>query len=303
MQIAPQTFIQSLTGRGTWLVILASSLVLFHLEAVWKLSNGDTEALVTYVLFLGSIGSLLWAKRASLQLESSAVASVVGATLLALVLLKGSSFYNVFAQISPLVSALGLALIASGRHLKQYALEFLLVATLVSTPLFEWLFSQHLQTISTLSAKYAYLILWYTGFSVVSIGSKIILPTGSVDVYIACSGFQSMLQLFKISILFLAMFPTAGWWRKLVLPLAAVATAFLVNGFRVALMAILNASDDPFAFKYWHNGDGSNIFSMIAMLLFAALAYTQIQPELEPEAELATEPEPIEVEVLESQER
>jgi len=43
-------------------------------------------------------------------------------------------------------------------------------------------------------------------------------------------------------------------------PIVAVLVAFVVNGVRVALMAILVAYSSQEAFEYWHTGTGSEIF-------------------------------------------
>jgi len=51
--------------------------------------------------------------------------------------------------------------------------------------------------------------------------------------------------------------------------LVAVSLAYGINIIRLVLMALLAASDHQNAFHYWHEGEGSNIFPVLAMLLFA----------------------------------
>jgi cyanoexosortase A len=63
------------------------------------------------------------------------------------------------------------------------------------------------------------------------------------------------------------MFPM-DWGQKILVPVLAIFLAFVVNGVRVALMAALAASSKPEAFEYWHKGNGSLMFSLIAVLLF-----------------------------------
>lgn len=58
------------------------------------------------------------------------------------------------------------------------------------------------------------------------------------------------------------------WRQKLFIPVVAATVGFVVNGIRVALMAVLVAKGDKGAFAYWHEGDGSLIFSLIAVALF-----------------------------------
>jgi exosortase/archaeosortase family protein len=55
--------------------------------------------------------------------------------------------------------------------------------------------------------------------------------------------------------------------------------AFVVNAIRVALMALLVAGGDKLAFDYWHEGTGSNIFSLVTMMLFGLFCKFMIQSE------------------------
>ncbi len=126
--------------------------------------------------------------------------------------------------------------------------------------------------ISHATATLAGNFLWYSGFPVVQDGTKLVLPTGFVDVYVGCSGIQSILQLLTLAFLFTMLFPM-GWFQTLLIAIAAIAVAFLVNGVRVALMAVLFAQANESAFDYWHVGDGSQLFSMVAVLLFGGVCY------------------------------
>jgi cyanoexosortase A len=283
MESVSLDFSKRLTDQRFWLAALGVALSGFHLQALWTATTGNSEALVTQALFWLAIGSLIWGRKETLKLESQPLPSVIGLVLIGLVVLKGGgAFLNPFAQFAPLVSAFALALLASGfSGLKQYVKELALVATLVSTLLWESLFS--LKAIALVTAKLAYAFLWYSGFTVYISGTQITLPTGAIDVYEGCSGFHGMAQLFKLSILFLLTFETKGWIRKVIIPVIAVAIAFFTNAIRVALMAILVAGGDQNAFYYWHQGEGSNIFSLVSMLLFGLFCYTQMPPEDEPD--------------------
>jgi cyanoexosortase A len=117
------------------------------------------------------------------------------------------------------------------------------------------------------------MLLWYTGFEVKRQGLFLFLPTGRVEVYGACSGLHSVLQMLNISVLFLLLFPVRSHLQKLFCILFAVVLGFFVNAIRVALMAILIAFSNKQAFEYWHGGDGSLVFSMISVLLFGCFCW------------------------------
>jgi cyanoexosortase A len=246
-----------------WLLGIAAGLIAIHLTLTYR--TDKTNLLGNSILFWVAVSSLVWNKRQTLKLESGIFASCLGAAILALVLLKSTSLPDgYFLLLSPLMSALGLALIASGfQGLKQYwqeltALGFLGLPQVLLSVLVDP---------SLLTAQFAAFTLWYSGFNVSRSGVNIHLPTGHVEVYPGCSGIESMAQLLSLAGLFLIMFPIKGF-KTLFVPILAVLIAFVVNGVRVALMALLVASSKQEAFNYWHTGDGSAIFSMIAVLLF-----------------------------------
>jgi exosortase/archaeosortase family protein len=62
------------------------------------------------------------------------------------------------------------------------------------------------------------------------------------------------------------MFPTKQ--NKALVIAVAVAFGFIINVFRVAGMTLLVASNRLDWFKYWHEGEGSLVVGMIAVILF-----------------------------------
>jgi len=223
--------------------------------------------------------SLLWEKRYAVRLESRAVSSF-GLFLITLVLVRSSFVYRsdvVLFIILPVVSALSFGLLAVGaRRLKEYWRELLIVflVALPTTPIGLLLDTQSYFSIAT--AKFSTFLLWYLGFDVTCQGVYVILQTGSVEVNSFCSGVMPMLTLLQLALLFLLIFPTKLKDKSLVL-LASVTLAFIVNVFRVALMAVLIAFSDQTAFDYWHSGSGSQVFSVISMLAFGYFCQFLIQ--------------------------
>lgn len=253
----------SFTDFRLWLLGTATGLTAIHLT----LSNrfGDSNFLVLSLLFWAAVFSLIWQKRDRLKLKSGIVPNLLGSLIISVLLIRSTSSPTLnFLGIYPFFAGLGLGLLASGfRHLRQYwqefiALFFLGVPKAVLDPLVD---------ISVLTAKFATAILWYTGHDVVRQKTAINLAGGSVNVFRGCSGQEGMFYLLGLSILALIVYPLTSRKRWIV-PLMAVAIAFIVNGFRVVLMALLVNVGNQQGFDYWHTGSGSLIFSMIAVILF-----------------------------------
>ncbi|MEG4962390.1 MULTISPECIES: cyanoexosortase A [unclassified Microcoleus] len=255
-----------------WLLGIASGLIALHLTLTSR--TNDTDLFGTMLLFWGVVAFLIWERHESLTFESGVFASFFGSSLIALILLKSSSIsgYDFFIRATPFLSGISLALLASGtKGLKQYWQELLILAYTAIPPGLIGVFVD----VALLTAKFSAFLLHYLGFEVVRKGVRLILETGSVDVYHGCSGVNAMLQLLGMALVFLLMFPTTTG-QKIVVPIVAIIIAFVVNAGRVALMAVLVSLSQPQAFKYWHEGNGSVIFSMIAVSIFGLFCWFAI---------------------------
>jgi cyanoexosortase A len=255
-----------------WLLGIAAGSIALHLTLISRTEN--TDLFGTMFLFWGVVAFLIWERHESLTLESGVFSSLFGATLIALILLKSSSIsgYDFFLRVSPLLSGVSLALLASGtKGLKQYWQEFIILAYTAIPPGAIGVFVD----VSTLTAKFSAFLLHYLGFEVVRQGVYLILPNGRVQVYHGCSGVNAILQLLGLAVVFLLMFPTTAA-QKIIVPTVAVIIAFVVNAARVGLLAVLVSLSQPEAFKYWHEGNGSVIFSMISVLIFGVFCWFAI---------------------------
>lgn len=252
-----------------WLLAIAGGLIAVHLSLTWRI-DGDLSQMAMSALAWGAALSLLWEKRHNLSFESDIFSSVLGLLFIAFVLFRSLfvTGFDSLVQLSPVITALGLAMLASGVRLQQYWLE-LIILLAFNIPV--KLLSSAID-ISLLTAKFTNIVLTYLGFEVSRQGVNIILPTGAVEVYPGCSGIESIVQLLRVAILFLVMFPT-DLAKKILVPVVAILIAFVVNGVRVSLMAVLVAYSSQEAFKYWHVGTGSQIFFLISILIFGSFCY------------------------------
>jgi len=267
-----------------WLLGIAACLVTIHFYLSSKAD--DLEAMSLSIIFWGAIISLIWEKKDDLNLESGIFSSLLGSIILILVLFKTTqlSSSGLFLQLFPLICGLGLGLIASGvKRLKQYWQEFILLLVLALpgeralSYLFEQLTSVTIsEDLTTLTAKFAAFTLGILGFQVSLDQTDIILSNTVVNVYEGCSGARGMDFLLRLSILILVMFPTDNL-RKILAPVAAILVALIVNGFRVTLMSYLANTGDNQAFDYWHLGNGSQIFGVIAVVIYGFICFLMLQ--------------------------
>ncbi|MBE9184029.1 cyanoexosortase A [Microcoleus sp. LEGE 07076] len=255
-----------------WVLGIASGLIALHLTLTSR--TNDSDLFGTMLLFWGVVALLIWEKHESLTFESGVFASFLGTSLIALILIKSSSIsgYDFFIRATPFLSGISLALLASGtKGLKQYWQELLILGYTAIPPGLIGVFVD----VAQITAKFSAFLLHYLGFEVVRKGVFLILEKGSVEVYHGCSGVNAILQLLGLALVFLLMFPTTAG-QKIVVPIVAILIAFVVNAARVALMAVLVSLSQPEAFKYWHEGNGSVVFSMIAVLIFGLFCWFAI---------------------------
>ena len=249
-----------------WLLGVAVGLIIVHLNLIWKTEN--TSLLDTSFLCWAAVLFLLWRKRDTLSRESDLFSIFLGTALISSVILTSAFFHShtFFLRISPLLLVLGLGLFASGiKGLKQYW-QGLIVLCLLAIP------DKLIVGMPLLTAKFTALVLMQLGLDVSQEGVYIFFSTGAIEVYPGCSGVVAMRQLLILALLFLVVFPTK-LLPKILVPIVAVFVAFIVNGFRISLLALLVASHSAPAFEYWHTGEGAHIFSMISVLVFGLFCY------------------------------
>jgi len=269
MKVATQPSVEQLKTSEFWLLAIAAGLAVIHITLIMKAEDANLQGMS--MVFWLAAGSVLWAKKESLKLESDIFSSFFGATLIVLVLIKSITLTgdDPFLKISPLISGVSVGLLASGfKGLKQYWQEILCLGLLAipSGPI-GIIFDP-----SPITAKISAVMMWYLGFNVQAKGTTIVLDGEPVvQVLEACSGLEAMMYLLKLSIVSLFMFPLASKWKQVLVPVAAVLTAFLVNCVRVIVLTLIVAWEKEEAFEYWHTGNGSLLFTMISVFLLGFL--------------------------------
>jgi cyanoexosortase A len=258
-----------LLQRPDWLLWgVFGVLISFYFSLMVKASY-SYDHISAITLGLSAILYRLWQRRGQLKLYSSPIAWWIGILLLFWVTLKCLVMpeEDTFLRILPAIAAFGFALVASGwRGLKQYWLEGLILLFFLTTTMPGMISSELVHT-NRITAEITASLLWNLGFDAYHQGVTVHLPKASVEVLGPCSPTIPIVRLLEMVVFFLAIYPTT-WLQRLLLPIAAVAIAIGVNSVRIAILAIVNAASDPQAFDYWHDGTGSNIFSVINVIVF-----------------------------------
>lgn len=252
-----------------WFVGLGASLIGLNLLMLWR--SDEPDAFNTQLLLWLALGSLLWERRQSLNWRSSSWASGLGLLLIGFVLVRTYSPAGYQLVVSPLLSGMGVFLLASGgKSLRNYWRELILLALPIVSQIVG--FGLELIDLPTRTAQFSAYLLWSVGFEVQRRGVFILQPSGSVEVYAACSGVGSVIQMLNLAVVFFLLFRTT-LVQKIICLLVAVAIGFITNGIRVAIMALLVAYANRSAFDFWHGGEGSLIFSVISTLLFVGFCW------------------------------
>ncbi|WP_218080801.1 cyanoexosortase A [Anthocerotibacter panamensis] len=248
-----------------WLFSTAITLMCLHLTLLWKVSS-NFDYLSISLLFEGTALYLLYQKRDQIQVEGGPLAYLIGLTLIGLVLMRAlfNPWFGPFLQITPFLGGLGLALIA-GKP-RQYWRELVIFALVGGQIPFSG-FILKVVNIPVHAAQFSTFLLWYLGYPVTRQGANVALPTGSILVNPGCAGIDIIYVLLGLTVLFVLLVPL-DWRYRLILPGIAYLLAFTVNGVRVALLAVLQASGDKLAFEYWHMGDGASLFSIVSLVGF-----------------------------------
>lgn len=255
---------------GNFLVAVIGGVLAFYISLLWKME--DIAHAGMSAIFGLAIGSLLWEKRRKFISQSRLSDVLLGSTIIFWGIAQPLLFNNELTlRLIPLIGGLGLAIMASGlrgihHHWRELTmLFFLMVPKLVISAVTD---------ISPLTAKFSAFLLWYSGFDVSLVESRIIaLPTGSIKVYGPCSGLESMTYLLGLSVVCLILYPLTRRIHQVIVPLLALVIGFSTNAIRVMALAVLSAQDRTTTFDYWHEGEGSLVVGMIGVLILGTAYY------------------------------
>lgn len=255
-----------------WLLATWVSLIAINITLVARLADSVDEPAIQILTWAVAI-LLVVRDRANLKFETTPSAIAVGVLLIIWVLIKSlltRRIYDVLFILTPVMATIGIALIASGwGGLRQYWQAILLSATLGVPITFLFAAIEKVVPVNVFTAQFAHSVLWYGGTQkLAQQGVTIFSQYGAVEVARGCAGLPPILMLMRITLMFILVFPVSHFHKWILFP-AGMAIAFIVNSVRVALLVIISSQAE--AFKYWHAGDGSQIFSVVAVSILLAL--------------------------------
>jgi cyanoexosortase A len=128
------------------------------------------------------------------------------------------------------------------------------------------------------TAQLGWLLLSILGFEPVVSGNQVILPTGAVSITGLCTGTDQLAMSLSVAVIFLLVFPLRSWLNRLLVVVIALLSAVLVNGVRIALLALLVTVPQPWGqqgFHFFHDSYGGLVFSLIAVFILG-WSYTRL---------------------------
>jgi cyanoexosortase A len=254
-----------------WLLATSGlGLIYLHLLLTWKFTNNSDQLLLN-LIFWGTIVRLIWQKRTSLEIQSDWSSGIIGSLLMGLLLSKSISLFpaeSEFIRLFPGFAGLALALVTTGWKLSLYRREFAIVVLLMLPPgllgrIVELVVGSSIQKIIAQSAAF---LMHYFGVNLIAQDSTIVFKTSAVKVEYACTGIPIwilLLQLSGLIMIGLGLKPTE-LIRMLIM---ATGLTWVLATIRVVVMA--SVMSQPASFEYWHGMAGGQIFSTIAIVLFA----------------------------------
>lgn len=264
--------IYKLTSRHCLWWFLAVALACQSLVLIF-LTQGSVEA-VNAMLVWGGALLLLQEQGPGWGARPGKAQVLAGATLVLAVLWRGQQItgHDGASSLLPLLAGVALSLLATpARNLKPYGKALLIMSLLPAVRMTNRFSTVEL---SLITARITQLLLMFCGLPVQVLGNIVQLPGGSVQVAGSCSGLSMLVQLIGVGLIFALAFPMRHFWQNGLMVLVAALLAVFANSIRIALLALISAStvaNKNWWFVLFHEGEGSLIFSGVAVLAFVWL--------------------------------
>lgn len=269
-----------------WLTLLATAAI-FHFALLLS-----TSAPLEFIVFVIVLWAVAWLPVEdlvpSLTYRSGLSRVFVVSVAWVAILVRGmavQSYADPFIPVFPIVSVFILVILLGGFALLTQFREVLCILSLI--PVLAWL-PRLVPTdgLSYSAASFAAFFLRSFGVDIVQNDVKLTVGNSAINVAGPCSGNEIMVQAFVVALLALIIFPMPRRWMRFPFLILAPVLGWIVNGLRVALLAII-ASYDPVAsvndsglFGFFHLGEGGMVFSGLGIAVYAYIYVKVIDAEL-----------------------
>lgn len=272
------------TTRNLWLCLA----LLVAIQNCWVIQNnfGSRDTVLAMLLWGGGL-ICIEDQLEDLRPQPGLLGLVVGSVLLLWLMARTAtivSMNGVLYVLTPLAGVALTLLCQPLRHLMRFRDAcFCLLLFPVSKVVAWWLIpDQQLSEVTALGAAFWLSIL---GLDVAVDGRKVFLPGGAVSVAGICNGIEIITMLICISAIFLLAFPVRSRRSRVILILMAPVLGLISNTTRIALLAILSSMGKSVGrgwFTFFHDNEGSLIFSAIAVFAYGAIYMRLLERELPP---------------------
>jgi cyanoexosortase A len=285
-----QTVAQAMIGKGLAMgrIGLPSGPELWRLLALLLALHGMVLGFVTQGIETFLNVFIVWCSALVVlegsfplrRLQPSRLGCLAGLILISWVLWRSHLIISaeMIFNVLPVVSGLGLTLLARpwwGLGLFVPALLILALLPLIRG----MIVVGPVAKLSLITAGLTQVLFMACGLPVQRFGIELSIPGGRIEVGGPCSGISMLVQLLSIAIIFMIAFPMRYRWQNALMILLAPLLGFVINGVRIALLALIVSSEyegKRWWFDFFHVELGAQIFSAVAMLIFVFL-YTKWQ--------------------------
>ena len=219
-------------------------------------------------------GYLIWEKRAKLGMLAAKPSNwgILVLLLGILMLIAGRIGAELFTmRFSLIILLAGLILFVAGKDFFK-ALMFPLVFLIFMIPLPYIVYDSIAFPLKLFAAKCATYSLQLIGIPILREGNIIVLASATLEVADACSGIRSLISLIALSVVY-AYFTQKSKLKRIILVIASIPIAIIVNAFRVVVTGILAHYIGPeTAHGFFHTFSGWLIF-IIAFGLLLGLGF------------------------------
>ncbi|MCT0198960.1 exosortase/archaeosortase family protein [Synechococcus sp. CS-1325] len=271
--------------RNLWL-LLAGFVAFQHLLVIHQTQESPILLTLAFLVWWGA-----WLcsedQIAIVEPRPGRIGLFFGSLIVVLCILRGgNTFYSDGLIIALMAPALGFALsmlYLPLHYLRRFSASLFILTLLPLQIVIYRLVPE--QIVSLVTASTSGLLLKGIGKDVAVEGRHVLLPGGGVIVHGPCNGTDIFSMLLVVALIFLVAFPLRrGLHQLLVIALTPIA-ALICNSARISILALLAATPSTrsdWLFDFFHENEGSLIFSGIAVSLLATLYFALLNQELSP---------------------